>query len=164
MGPAMGAADACCPRRLRACAEYHRPPERVWQLWADPRKLERWWGPPHWPATVTVHEFHPGGQVHYDMTGPDGTRYPGWWRVTSIEAPRKLTFTDGFSEASGTPDVSMPETTTIVTLEPRSQGGTRMTIESVWDSLETMEKLVAMGMVEGMTLALGQADAIPAEG
>ncbi len=29
---------------------------------------------------------------------------------------------------------------------------------------KTMEKLVAMGMVEGVTLALGQADAILAEG
>ena len=35
-------------------AEFDAPPERVWQLWADPRQLERWWGPPTYPATVTV--------------------------------------------------------------------------------------------------------------
>ena len=23
-------------------AEFDAPPERVWQLWADPRQLERW--------------------------------------------------------------------------------------------------------------------------
>ena len=27
-------------------AEFEAPAERVWQLWADPRQLERWWGPP----------------------------------------------------------------------------------------------------------------------
>ena len=27
-------------------AEFDATPERVWELWADPRKLERWWGPP----------------------------------------------------------------------------------------------------------------------
>ncbi len=150
--------------RLVVTSEYDAPPEQVWELWADPRKLERWWGPPHWPATVTVHEFVPGGQVHYYMTGPDGTQYPGWWRFTSIDAPWALAFVDGFSESSGAPDASMPETTTIVGLVARDGGGTRMVVESVWDTLATMEKLVAMGMVEGMTLALGQADAILAEG
>ena len=33
-------------------AEFDAPVERVWQLWADPRQLERWWGPPTYPATV----------------------------------------------------------------------------------------------------------------
>ena len=32
-------------------AEFAASPERVWQLWADPRQLERWWGPPTYPAT-----------------------------------------------------------------------------------------------------------------
>ena len=27
-------------------AEFDASPERVWELWADPRQLERWWGPP----------------------------------------------------------------------------------------------------------------------
>ena len=25
-------------------ADFDATPERVWQLWADPRQLERWWG------------------------------------------------------------------------------------------------------------------------
>ena len=29
--------------------------EQVWQLWQDPRKLERWWGPPTYPATMVEH-------------------------------------------------------------------------------------------------------------
>ena len=26
-------------------AELPVPAERAWQLWSDPRQLERWWGP-----------------------------------------------------------------------------------------------------------------------
>jgi uncharacterized protein YndB with AHSA1/START domain len=148
---------------LAITSEYDARPERAWELWADPRKLERWWGPPGWPATVTVHEFRPGGLVSYYMTGPDGVQYPGWWRFVSMQEPRVLTFVDGFSDSSGSPDTTMPETTTIVTFYPRTGGGTRMVVESKWATLETMEKLVAMGMVEGMKLALGQTDAILGE-
>ena len=27
-------------------AEFDADAERLWELWADPRQLERWWGPP----------------------------------------------------------------------------------------------------------------------
>ena len=42
-------------------AEFNAPIERVWQLWADPRQLERWWGPPTYPATFVDHNLVPGG-------------------------------------------------------------------------------------------------------
>ena len=77
---------------LTFVAEFDAPVDRVWQLWADPRKLERWWGPPEWPATFTRHELHEGGTVNYHMTGPDGTIAGGWWTVTAVDAPRMLAF------------------------------------------------------------------------
>jgi len=53
-------------------AEFDASPERVWELWADPRQLERWWGPPTYPATFTKHDLAPGSRVEYHMTGPEG--------------------------------------------------------------------------------------------
>jgi uncharacterized protein YndB with AHSA1/START domain len=38
---------------LTAIGEYPVPVERLWAAWADPRQLERFWGPPQWPATFT---------------------------------------------------------------------------------------------------------------
>jgi uncharacterized protein YndB with AHSA1/START domain len=52
--------------------EFDSPIGRVWQLWENPRQLERWWGPPTYPATVVDHDLTPGGKVSYFMTGPDG--------------------------------------------------------------------------------------------
>lgn len=53
---------------LTIVTEYEAPAERVWELWANPRMLEQWWGPPSHPATVTDHDFSPGGLVRYYMT------------------------------------------------------------------------------------------------
>ena len=66
---------------LTIVSEFDAPAARVWQVWADPRQLERWWGPPTFPATVVDHDLTPGGRVTYYMTGPDGEQYHGWWRV-----------------------------------------------------------------------------------
>ena len=61
---------------LTLVAEFTAPPERVWQVWSDPRQLERWWGPPTWPATFTEHDVAVGGTSRYYMTGPEGERAP----------------------------------------------------------------------------------------
>jgi uncharacterized protein YndB with AHSA1/START domain len=141
-------------------SEHDAPAARVWELWADPRQLERWWGPPTCPATVVEHSLAPGGLVSYSMTGPEGDRHWGWWRITSSDAPTALVFVDGLADGSGRPDPDMPVTTTRVSLHATDAGGTRMVIESSFASLQTMEQLVAMGMVEGMRAALGQTDEI----
>jgi uncharacterized protein YndB with AHSA1/START domain len=62
-------------------AEFDASPERVWQLWADPRQLERWWGPPTYPATFTRHDLAPGSRVEYHMTGPEGDQPHGYWDI-----------------------------------------------------------------------------------
>ena len=140
-------------------ADFDAPIERVWQLWADPRKLERWWGPPSYPATVEKYDLTPGGDVTYVMTGPDGDQPRGWWRVTSVNPPKSLEFTDGFANEDGTPNADMPITRVHMQLTEHG-GGTRMELRSVFESREQMEQLVSMGVVEGLQQAVGQMDAL----
>jgi uncharacterized protein YndB with AHSA1/START domain len=144
---------------LTLVADFDAPIERVWRLWADPRQLERWWGPPSYPATVEKHDLTPGGEVTYFMTSPEGERSRGWWRVRSVNPPKSLEFIDGFADQDGTPIADMPTTTVQVTLTEHG-GGTRMELRSVFDSREQMERLVRMGMVEGLQQAVGQIDAL----
>ena len=47
---------------LTVTAEFDATPERVWQLWADPRQFERWWGAPGYPAKMTALDLRTGGQ------------------------------------------------------------------------------------------------------
>jgi uncharacterized protein YndB with AHSA1/START domain len=145
-------------------AEFSAPPERVWQLWADPRQLERWWGPPTYPATVTSHNLTSGGRVEYHMTGPQGDQPRGYWDVLEADAPHHLVFRDGFANADGTPNGDMPRTMARVRIEDIGAGKTRMLIESVFPSTQAMEQLLGMGMDEGISQAVCQIDAILEEG
>jgi len=141
-------------------AEFNASPERVWQLWADPRQLERWWGPPTYPATFTRHDLAPGSRVEYHMTGPEGDQPRGFWEIVEAEPPHRLVFNDGFANPDGTPNNDLPVGTARVRIEDVGQGRTRMSIENVFPSAEAMEKVLAMGMEEGMKEAVGQIDAI----
>jgi uncharacterized protein YndB with AHSA1/START domain len=140
-------------------AEYPHTPEQVWQLWADPRLLERWWGPPMCPATVSTHDLRPGGAVAYTMVDPEGREYHGAWEVLVVEPPHRLEFKDWFTDAEGVRNESLATNLTRVAIEATG-GGTLMTIVANFPSLADMEQLVAMGMVEGMTAAMGQIDAL----
>ena len=146
-------------------AEFEASPDQVWDLWADPRKLERWWGPPMYPATFTSLDLRAGGRAEYFMTGPDGVVTPlGYWEILRAEPPRRIEMRDGFANADGTPNLDMPGPGGMnVTIEPVGEGRTRMTIENVFPDQGAMEQLLAMGQEEGMTQAVGQIDAILAE-
>jgi len=148
---------------LTFVAEFDASPQRVWQVWQDPRQLERWWGPPSWPATFERHDLVVGGQSRYHMTGPEGQKAPGWWTITAVDAPHRLEFEDGFSGDDGEP---LPDGDTmhlVVTIEPVGER-TRMTIVTDFTSPDSMQRLLDMGMEEGMRQALGQLDAVLGDG
>src|ERR671918_1463108 len=140
-------------------AEFDASIDQVWELWSDPRKLERWWGPPGYPATVETHDLTPGGQVKYLMTGPEGDTHHGMWRVTAVHPPTSLEFTDAFAETDGTPIADMPVSTIRVRLVDR-EGRTRMEMRAMFESREDMDKWVGTGSVEGLQGAIGQIDAL----
>ncbi len=141
-------------------SRFDAPVERVWQVWADPRRLERWWGPPTYPATVTEHDLAVGGRVRYFMTGPEGDRHAGYWDVVEIDAPRRLSFRDGFADETGSPNDALPRVESTVHLTALPDGGTEMVIEARFPSVAAMEQLLEMGMEPGIVAALGQIDAI----
>jgi uncharacterized protein YndB with AHSA1/START domain len=145
---------------MTVTAQFDAPVERVWQVWGDPRQLERWWGPPTYPATVVDHDLTPGGAVTYFMTGPAGDRHHGWWRVLVADAPHRLEFEDGFADEAGTVNPDLPTTSTAVTLGAAPGGGTHMVIASTFPSREAMDQLITMGMEEGLMAAMGQIDAL----
>jgi uncharacterized protein YndB with AHSA1/START domain len=140
---------------LAVVAEFDAPIERVWQLWADPRQLERWWGPPGHPATFHEHDLAPGGRVTYSI----GAASHGWWRVTAVDPPRSLEVVDGWADSDGTPRTDAPTTTIGVRLTEHD-GRTRMEIRSVFSSRAHLEQLVRMGAVDAFEQAVGQMDAL----
>jgi uncharacterized protein YndB with AHSA1/START domain len=144
---------------LTLVAEFGTTPDRVWEVWEDPRKLERWWGPPTFPATFTRHDFVVGGQSRYFMTGPAGETPRGWWRIDAIDKPRRLDFANGLAGDDGEPAPDVEPMSGYVTFEA-TDSGTRMTAVTHFIDAAQMQTFLDMGMQEGMTQAIGQIDAL----
>ncbi|HEX2079886.1 MAG TPA: SRPBCC domain-containing protein [Longimicrobium sp.] len=147
---------------LTVVGDYPVPVERLWQAYADPRQLERFWGPETWPATFTRHDMAVGGRSEYCMTGPDGSTSRGWWRFLAVEPGRRMEVEDGFAHDDGRPNDAMPSMRMVFTFEP-TDTGSRFTSVTHFPSLEAMQQLVDMGMEEGLRSALGQLDGVLAD-
>ena len=144
---------------LTLVADFDAPTERVWKLWADPRQLERWWGPPTYPSSVEQHDLTPGGEVTYSMTGPEGEKHRGLWRIKSVNAPKSLEFTDGFANPDGTRNEKTPTAEVQVRLAEHD-GGTRMHLRFVFESTRHMERLERGGAFDVFPQSVGQMDAL----
>lgn len=144
---------------LTVVAEFDSTPERLWDVWEYARQLERWWGPPMYPATFTRHEFVVGGESRYFMTGPDGDKPHGWWRIEALDKPHRIEFANGLAGDDGEPMPGVDPMQAHVTIE-HVDGGARMTVVSRFVDTEQMERMLGMGMEEGMALAIGQIEAV----
>jgi uncharacterized protein YndB with AHSA1/START domain len=147
---------------MTVVAQFAAPVARVWAAYADARQLERFWGPPEWPATFVRHDFAVGGRSEYVMTGPNGETSRGYFTYLVVEAPHAFEVEDGFLGPDGTPAPGMPTMRMRFTFEPHD-GGTRMVTVTTFPSIEALEQLLGMGMEEGLRAAMGQIDAVLAE-
>jgi len=142
---------------LTVVADFPVPQQRLWDAYADPRQLERFWGPPAWPATFTRHDFAVGGRSEYFMTGPNGEQWNGSWKFTAVDPIRSFEALDGEDNAydpNGPAGMRFTFETTPT--------GSRVTCVTRFSSLEAMEHS-ASGMEEGMRAAMPQLDALLAE-
>lgn len=144
---------------LTITADFGAPVQRIWQVYADPRQLEKVWGPPTYPATVVDHDLTPGGRVTYFMTGPDGEKHAGYWEITAIDEPRSFSFVDGFADVDFNPVPAMPVCRNVYTFTERD-GGTRATYVSTYESAEGLQQVLDMGVVEGTSSAINQIDGL----
>ena len=115
--------------------------------------------PCEWPATFTRHDMAVGGESHYYMTGPDGTKAARLVPLPRRRAVRAFEVEDGFADEHGAPNAEMPTMRMIVLASRRPPSGSRFTSVTQFPSIESMEQLVQMGMMEGMKSAMGQIDA-----
>lgn len=140
-------------------ADFAAPAERVWNAFTEPRQLERFWGPPGYPATFTTFDFEVGGTAVYRMTSPQGEASFGSWEFLDIDPTTSFTVLDQFAHADGTPVADMPASRMTFAIEPTADGS-RLVSTTYFTSAETLEQLVGMGMVEGSTMAMNQLDRV----
>jgi uncharacterized protein YndB with AHSA1/START domain len=142
---------------LTVVGDYPVPQQRLWDAFADARQLERFWGPPTWPATFTRHDMRVGGRAEYFLTGPKGERWSGSWKFTAVNPISSFEAQDGEDNVE---DENMPSAMKF-TFEA-TPTGSRMIGVTQFPSLEAMEQ-VARGMEEGLRAAMPQLDAVLVE-
>ncbi len=147
---------------MTVVAQFPVPVERLWNAYADPRQLERFWGPPTYPARFTRHDMFVGGRSDYAMTGPEGDVSRGYWEFIAVDPMHSFEVRDGFAAEDGTPNDEMPSMRMIFAFAT-VESGCQVTTTTYFNSAEELEQLVAMGMEEGMTAAMGQMDQVLAD-
>ena len=147
---------------LTVVADFPVPVRRLWDAYADPRQLEKFWGPQEWPATFSRHDMAVGGRSAYAMTGPDGESSRGYWEFVAVDAPHSFEVLDGFAGEDGEPSTEMPSMRMVFVFSETPEGS-RLTTTTHFGSLEVLEQLLGMGMEEGMRSAMAQIDDVVAD-
>jgi uncharacterized protein YndB with AHSA1/START domain len=155
---------------MTVVADFAAPLQRLWDAYTDPRQIEKFWGPPSFPATFTRHDAFPGGKTHYFMTGPDGSTHGGYWDWIDVKPPQgpdsdtvaSFEVRDGFSNPDGTPNTDMPTGRMVFHFEP-TDTGSRIICTSYFNSAEELAQLLEMGQEEGMREAMAQIDDVLAD-
>ena len=147
---------------MTVIADFAATPHRLWDAYLDPRLLEKFWGPPTYPAIFTRHDGCVGGRSEYTMTGPDGDVSRGYWEWVGLDELKCFEVRDGFANPDGTANEQMPSMRMVFAFEA-TPTGSRVTTTTYFNSAEQLAMLLEMGMEQGMTLAIGQMDAVLAD-
>ncbi len=148
---------------MTVVAEFDAPVRRLWDAYLDPRLLERFWGPPSSPAVFTRHDGCVGGRSEYAMTGPDGDVSRGYWEWLAVDELKGFEVRDGLADShADTPGQGDGIGRMVVAFEA-TPTGSRVTTTTYFNSAADLEQLLAMGMEQGLTDAMGQMDAVLAD-
>jgi uncharacterized protein YndB with AHSA1/START domain len=147
---------------MTVVAEFPVPVQRLWDAYSDPRQLEQFWGPPTYPARFTRHDMYPGGRSEYVMTGPEGDESRGYWEFLDVAPLESFEVRDGFASTDGAANLEMPSMRMVFRFSETGTGS-RVSTTTWFNSVEDLDRLIAMGMEQGMREAMGQMDVVLAD-
>ncbi|CAN7522655.1 SRPBCC domain-containing protein [Paenibacillus sp. LjRoot153] len=137
--------------------EFNAPRELVFQAFTQAEHLKHWWGPRGWTLPVCHVDFRVGGVWHYCMKCEDKNQgdYYGmesWGKgvYSEIVVPEKIVYVDFFSDAEGNEAENMPSTRVTLTFI-ETETGTKVINRGEYASAESLQQVLDMGMMEGIT-------------
>ncbi len=138
--------------------EFAAPRQLVWDVWTQPKHIEKWFGPKGFDTRVEKLDFKVGGSSVYVMIGPDGTEYPSNGVFKEIVPIEKIVTTDEFGEGvekiEALKNVDLPQGMVSTFLFDDLGARTKLTIITAHPTVEDREKHEAMGVVDGWNSSL----------
>ena len=89
------------PETFEISRVFAAPRARVWQAWTEPDQMAQWFVPKGSRSHVLHCDLRPGGFLHTRMEGPDGSVMWGKNTYEEVDAPSRLVWVQGFSNAEG---------------------------------------------------------------
>ncbi|WP_205174707.1 SRPBCC family protein [Bacillus pakistanensis] len=134
---------------------FDAPRDLVFKAYSEPEHLANWWGPSGWQTENRQFEFKPNGVWHYCMRCTDknqGDFYgqESWGKAVyhEIVVPEKIVYTDSFADEEGNAVGDMPKM--LITMEfEKHEGKTKLITRTQFASVETLQQIMEMGVVEG---------------
>ena len=149
-------------RKLTIRRRFNAPRSRVWRAYTDPDLLDLWWAPQPWKTETLRMDFRVGGSWHYSMNGPEGEQHFARMDFVEIEPEELFVAVDVFADSKGATNPDLPKQT--FTTSFADEGATTQVVVVVdYESVEDLQKVIEMGMEQGVTMAQDQLEALLAE-
>ena len=126
--------------------EFDAPRELVFKAVTDPNLIRQWWGPRYLSTEVDKMDVRPGGQWRYINRDAEGNAYAFHGVYHEILAPERVIDTFEFEGLPETGHVTL-ET---MKFEALPGGRTRLTVQSVFQSVADRDGMLQSGMESGL--------------
>jgi uncharacterized protein YndB with AHSA1/START domain len=126
--------------------EFDVPRELVFKVVMDPKLIPEWWGPRFLTTKVDKMDPRPGGQWRFINNDSDGKNYAFHGIYHEVRSPELVIDTFEF-EGIPEPGHASMET---MRLEELPGGRTRLTTQSVFQSVADRDATLQSGMEEGV--------------
>ena len=142
--------DVKAPREVTLVRIFDAPRALVFEVWTQPKHLEKWWGPHGFTTPLVVSDARAGGTIRIHMQGPDGTIYPMAGTYNEVIAPERVVYT---SAVLGEDGQALFEIRNTAKFEDEN-GKTKLTIHAVVVKATSAAEQYLEGMEEGWSQSL----------
>jgi len=118
----------------------------VWDAYTRAELLDQWWAPKPFTSRTKVMDFKVGGRRFYAMVSPEGDERWAIQKYKSITPKTNFKFFNAFADKDENPE--LPGSDWDLNFSEQD-GTTKVSISIYNESLERLEKMVAMGFKEG---------------
>ena len=131
--------------------EFAAERDLVWDAYTKPELLDQWWAPKPFASRTKAMDFKEGGRRFYAMVSPEGNERWAVQKYTSITPKTDFKFFNAFADENENPE--LPGSDWHLNFSEQD-GRTTVRISIYNESLERLERMVAMGFKEGSAAQL----------
>jgi len=142
---------------LTIVREFEAERQLIWDCYTKQELLDKWFAPKPLTTKTKSMDFRNGGHWHYAMVTPEGDEYWGYTEYHDINPIDYYRTLDAFSDSEGNINEDLPRAKWHVQFSDRGENTVVNTVVT-YNSLNELEKVINMGMKDGLISTLEKLD------